>query len=120
MRRFPPTLFRIARLTFSSFQLVYVQYKQLFSEWRRERDLRDRTECAAGAPGSPTKSPSKTKAWSGSSKNQKEALLQLSRRFWSLVVDHSFKSPQLQGPAGAANVRVLVVSSSPVAGLDCR
>ncbi|BGP08946.1 hypothetical protein JCM10049v2_004798 [Rhodotorula toruloides] len=109
-RHASPALFDDLCVILEHVKSIYAQYRQLFSEWRRDRELRDRTECAAGAPGSPTKSPSKSKEWSGSSKNQKEALLQLSKRFWSLVVDNAFQSAHLQGPAGAANVRVLMAS----------
>ncbi|BGP25434.1 hypothetical protein JCM10295v2_004359 [Rhodotorula toruloides] len=87
----PSVLFDDLSIILRHVRLIYAQYKQLFLSWGRERDL-------------------KTKEWSGSSKNQKEALLQLSKRFWSLVVDNAFGSAQLQGPAGAANVRVLMAS----------
>ncbi|GAA6052001.1 hypothetical protein NBRC10513_002612 [Rhodotorula toruloides] len=109
-RHASPALFDDLCVILEHVKSIYAQYRQLFSEWRRDRELRDRTECAAGAPGSPIKSPSKSKEWSGSSRNQKEALLQLSKRFWSLVVDNAFESAHLQGPAGAANVRVLMAS----------
>ncbi|BGP32944.1 hypothetical protein JCM10296v2_004730 [Rhodotorula toruloides] len=76
-RHASPALFDDLCVILEHVKSINAQYRQLFSEWRHDRELRDGMECAAGAPGSPTKSPSKNKEWSGSSRNQKEALLQL-------------------------------------------
>ncbi|GJN91292.1 hypothetical protein Rhopal_004311-T1 [Rhodotorula paludigena] len=80
---------------------VFAEYKELFRIWGHERERKKTAALCAAAPGSPTKSPFK-KGWSGSSPDHKLALLQLSKRFWSINDRGSrcFRSQKLQGPDG--------------------
>lgn len=94
--------------------------------WRRDAALRKSAESYVGAPGSPSKSPSKrAKGWSGSSRSQKDDLRELSGRFWALVSDSrggGFKSRELQGEVGRRTARALLVrpeSRSPIRSCTC-
>ncbi|GAA6021799.1 hypothetical protein JCM10207_002065 [Rhodosporidiobolus poonsookiae] len=87
------------------------EYSKLFQEWRRSKERRMADEKAAQAPGSPTKSPSKKKGeWRASSKSQKEELLDLSRRFWSILEEGKLRSQRLEGESGARAARALMAS----------
>ncbi|GAA6034570.1 hypothetical protein JCM8097_005402 [Rhodosporidiobolus ruineniae] len=92
-------------------QSLFQEYKDLFQRWQRDKACKMRDENATSAHGSPTKSPSKQKgAWKASSRSQKEELLKLSRRFWSILEPGRMGSYKLQGPDGARAVRALTAS----------
>ncbi|GAA5881565.1 hypothetical protein JCM1840_003445 [Sporobolomyces johnsonii] len=94
-------------------RLVYDEYKNTFIRWQRERETRQKEDDLSMVPGSPTKaSPSKQKGWRASSRGQKDELLALSKKFWSVVEPGRsiFESEKLQGEDGAKLARTLIAS----------
>ncbi|GAA5936337.1 hypothetical protein JCM3775_006468 [Rhodotorula graminis] len=92
---------------------ILVEYKNLFQSWARDKDARKDVESCAGAPGSPSKTPSKRgKGWSASSRSQKDELRELSGRFWAIVAEGGpgFRSRELQGEVGRRTARALLAS----------
>ncbi|SCZ89911.1 BZ3500_MvSof-1268-A1-R1_Chr9g10639 [Microbotryum saponariae] len=83
-------------------------YKMLLFSWARERDSKHEIRKAYQAPGSP--SPKSSNAWKSSSKNQKEDLVNCSRRLWSILDGDHFGSARLSGLEGAKAARTLIAS----------
>ncbi|SCV69936.1 BQ2448_1330 [Microbotryum intermedium] len=87
---------------------VWDDYKMLLFSWARERDTKHEIRKMCQAPGSP--SPKKSSAWKSSSKNQKEDLVNCSRKLWSLLDGERFGSTRLSGLEGAKAARTLIAS----------
>ncbi|GAA5948732.1 hypothetical protein JCM3765_004988 [Sporobolomyces pararoseus] len=98
----------------SHVKTIFQEYKNLLQRWAREKDNGKLEIERSNAPGSPTKrSPSKKSTeWKSSSKNQKEELLALTKRFWG-IIDAStspLRSEKLTGNDGARYARALIAS----------
>ncbi|BGP40958.1 hypothetical protein JCM10449v2_004923 [Rhodotorula kratochvilovae] len=91
---------------------IFAEFKNLRQSWGAERDRQKMAASHASAPGSPSKSPSKRKGWSGSSRGQKDDLPALTARFWAVNADggRRFASRELQGETGKRAVRALMAS----------
>ncbi|GAA5984245.1 hypothetical protein JCM5350_002878 [Sporobolomyces pararoseus] len=95
-------------------KLIFQEYKNLLQRWAREKDNGKIENERSIAPGSPTKrSPSKKGTeWKSSSRSQKDELLALTRRFWSIIDPSTspLRSEKLSGDDGARYARALVAS----------
>ncbi|GAA6005518.1 hypothetical protein JCM11491_003670 [Sporobolomyces phaffii] len=100
----------------SHVKTVFQEYKNLFARWARDKDNGKSETDRSNAPGSPTKrSPSKKGTeWKSSSRSQKDELLALTRRFWSVLDPStgSLRSEKLRGEDGARYARSLIASCS--------
>ncbi|GAA5871320.1 hypothetical protein JCM3774_000909 [Rhodotorula dairenensis] len=93
--------------------VMFDEYRALLSRWQRARQTKDRTASLCDVPGSPNKSPSKSgTTFRSSSPTQKEDLLRLSSRFWSVNEPgkRTFESERLRGREGEQAVRSLLAS----------
>lgn len=86
--------------------------------WQREKEKAAANARGNDAPGSPTRSPSK---WKASSGTHKEQLAKMSSKFWELVdpAEARFVSPALCGPGGASLARRLMVHCSTSFFAEC-
>ncbi|GAA5852209.1 hypothetical protein JCM9279_006932 [Rhodotorula babjevae] len=92
---------------------IFPEYELMFQMWQRDAALRKNADSFTDAHGSPSKSPSKRgKAWSGSSRSQKDDLRELSGKFWAIVSEAGagFRSRELQGEVGRRTARALLAS----------
>ncbi|KDE07677.1 hypothetical protein MVLG_02137 [Microbotryum lychnidis-dioicae p1A1 Lamole] len=87
---------------------AWSDYKMLLFSWARERDSKHEIRKAYQVPGSP--SPKSSSAWKSSSKNQKEDLVNCSRKLWSILDGDHFGSARLSGLEGAKAARTLIAS----------
>ncbi|GAA5913034.1 uncharacterized protein JCM6883_000493 [Sporobolomyces salmoneus] len=107
------TFFEDLEKILAHIKFVFQDYKNLVQRWARDKDNGKIEIDRNSAPGSPTKrSPSKKGfEWKSSSRQHKDELLALTRKFWSIISDsNSLKSEKLRGDDGARYARALIAS----------